>query len=89
MIKNASKQLQSVVEPGSFHHDGNDYSGTILSRDGIRYIVSFLANGRDEPENSAVCFHAMRDTARHDLQSDYHAGAYFRNLTQAIRFARR
>jgi len=48
------------------------------------YIVSFIKNG-----DHASCYHTRRFNDHDDLQSDYHAGSYWDNISQAIRYVKK
>ena len=50
------------------------------------YEVSFRRNGFGE-DPSITCEHTRKLTDKDDSQSDYFAGSYRDNLTQAIKFA--
>lgn len=47
-----------------------------------RYVVSFI-----DQNGSAICINVRRETDHTDLQSDYFAGSWATNITQAIRWA--
>ena len=53
------------------------------------YIVSFLSNGEDRPDNTITCCHTQRVTEKADYNSDYFPGSFWDNLTQAIDAATR
>lgn len=52
-----------------------------------RYIVSFIVNGEDRPDQDTTCFHVKGVNERDELQSDYFCGSYWDTLTKAIRYA--
>ena len=53
-----------------------------------RYVVGFIANGKDEPDNNLTCAHIRRQGDHSNPMTDYHAEQYFDNLSQAIACAR-
>ena len=80
-VKNAMKKLSKY---GTVEHQGSSAWIIINNR-----FVSFLSNGTWDENSSAICFHVRRINDESDIQSDYHAGSFFDNLTQAIRYAMR
>ena len=54
-----------------------------------RYIVSFIVNGEDRPDQDTVCFHVKSVDEHDEPQSDYFPSSYFGTLTAAIRYAER
>jgi hypothetical protein len=71
-IKKLSKH--GIVE----HNNNGQYWAKING-----HIVSFIKNGED----STTCYHTKRIGEYDDPQTDYFAGEYWNNLTQAIRYA--
>lgn len=49
--------------------------------------ISFLPNGQDLPENSAVCLRVRSIYDRDDIQSDYTAGIFVDSMPRAFRLA--
>ena len=78
---NAQKKLTKAgfnveeIRPGFFH----------ASKEACRYVVEYFRNGRDSENITCIC--VRRHDARHDSQSDYHAGSFADTITQAIRWA--
>ena len=50
------------------------------------YIISFSNNGKETETSEAVCFHTRRETDVSDSMTDYFAGTFHDNLTQAVKF---
>lgn len=50
------------------------------------YTVEFACNGRFEPTAEATNFYTKKVGVEDDLQSDYFAGTFHDNLTQAFKF---
>jgi len=75
-IKKAEKLSGSTVRIAG-HLYCFDYKG---------YSISFFQNGRDD---EATNFYTRRDDMQDDHQSDYFAGTFHDNITQAFRFVDR
>lgn len=62
----------------------------IIKKNGCYFVVknnmelSFIKNGGDSDQ--AICFKTRRVNDNDDLMSDYHAGTFWDNLTQAINY---
>ena len=80
-VKNAIKKLSKL---GTVEHNGQQgwvhYKG---------WSVSFLSNGAWSETTNITCEKARRLDDHNDIQSDYSAGSFFDNLTQAVRFVKR
>jgi hypothetical protein len=50
------------------------------------YRISFYPNGRIADDVEATNFYTKRDDLRDDYNSDYFAGTFHDNITQAFRF---
>lgn len=50
------------------------------------YIISFQNNGRFTETSEAVCFYTRNEKFDDDYQTDYFAGTFHENLTQAVKF---
>jgi len=74
---NAAKKLTkagfSVDEfhPGAFH----------ASKESTKYVIEYFRNGRSD-EITCICVRRRDD--HHDSQTDYSAGSWAKNITQAI-----
>jgi hypothetical protein len=63
----------------------NDDEGSIrASKADCKYVIEYFRNGRSE---EIVCINVRRPSDNHDSQSDYFAGIWADNITQAIRLA--
>jgi len=51
------------------------------------YIISFSNNGRLTETSEAVCFYTRHEDLKDDSLSDYFAGSFHDNLTQAVKYA--
>lgn len=77
---NAAKKLQkagfNVSEPrsGQFH----------CSSPSTKYVIEYFRNGSSD---SIACINVRRVNDKHDSQSDYCAGVWANNITQAIKLA--
>jgi hypothetical protein len=65
-------------------------AGFKVQNNGCQYWVenetnelSFCKNGGDSDQ--AICFNVRRKTDVSDMMTDYHAGAFYPNLSQAMR----
>lgn len=81
-VENAIKKLEkNGFEVEEFKGRGNDkYRGTRGD-----WVISFFRNGGDSGE--AVNFRVRRKDDHDDIMSDYFAGSFTDNITQAIRIA--
>jgi hypothetical protein len=59
----------------------------IARKEGLNTEISFLPNGQDTPETSAVCLRVRNVSDRDDIQSDYCAGVFADSMAQALRLA--
>jgi hypothetical protein len=59
----------------------------VATKQGVKNVISFLPNGQDLPENSAVCLRVRNVSDRDDMQSDYTAGVFVDSMAQAFRLA--
>jgi hypothetical protein len=50
------------------------------------YEVSFRPNGALTPDASITCEHTRQIGEESDINSDYFAGSYWNNLTQALKY---
>jgi hypothetical protein len=77
-IKNAIKKLEKF---GKVTEQAGEWRAVRAG-----YEVSFLRNGRGD---EATCYRTRRVTDHDDSQSDYFAGSFWPNITQAIAHAGR
>ena len=78
-IANATKKLEKAgftVEKISNLHRA--------SHAATKYVVEFFKNGS---EDSVVCINVRTLSDKHDSQTDYAAGVWANNITQAIKLA--
>jgi beta-lactam-binding protein with PASTA domain len=81
-IANAIKKLER--NGWTVSHTDRHY---VANKEGVRNVISFLPNGKDLPENSAVCLRVRNLSDRDDMQSDYTAGVFVDSMAQALRLA--
>lgn len=77
------KLANAIKKLGTFAPVAEENGRYYATRNG--HTISFLKNGVD----GITCCHSRRNSEKDDLQSDYFAGSYFDNLTQAINFTLR
>lgn len=80
-IKNAIRKL----EKSGYLVSGSGSTGFRAVKSGLSYVVEFRQNGGGSEE--VVCIRVRHVVDIDDSQSDYSAGAWFGNITQAIKFA--
>lgn len=80
-IKNALKKLSKV---GKVEIYGGK-AQTVLNN----YVISFQSNGGWNEDHSAICFKAQSVNDPNEIESGYHGGNFFDNLTQAIKYVQR
>lgn len=80
-IINAIKKLEKAGFKVS--KDGSQHTGV---KSGLDYIIEFYQNGR---EDSLACINVRRPDDLSDAMTDYSAGTFCDNITQAIRLASR
>ncbi len=79
-IANAVKKLEKASgKKVEKDERSNEYYVIIKKK-----VVSFMKNGMSD---DAVCFYVRNENLHDDIQTDYFAGSFFRNLTQAINYA--
>jgi len=78
-ISNAIKKLEKNGFKVS--KDGIQHTGAKL---GLSYIIEFYQNGR---EDSIACIKVRHPADLDDSMTDYSAGTFCDNITQAIRLA--
>jgi hypothetical protein len=81
-IANAIKKLER--NGWAVRHWERQY---IARKDGLNTEISFLPNGQDLPDNSAVCLRVRNVSDLDDIQSDYCAGSFCDSMAQALRLA--
>ena len=78
-LASAIKKIEKRLGKGCVHVDGRKawvhHNGQVLS---------FWVNGGDE--NYCSSWHTRRENDHSDIQTDYFAGTYHDNLTQALRW---
>ena len=79
-----AKAARKLAKHGEVRRTGTQYWARIGT-----CVVSFLPNGEDKPEATALNFHCRDVNDRHDMSTDYHAGSYFDTITAAIAAAHR
>ena len=78
-IKNGLKKLAKLGKVERNEHEAwVVYNG---------WVISFMPNGSWADDSNIVCVNKRRANDIDDPQSDYSAGGFYRNLSQAIRFA--
>lgn len=75
LTTNAIKKLKALP---NFKDDGRQLSAQVGS-----YVVSCYRNG-GPTATTVTCFHTQHVADKSDMMTDYHAGTYWDNLTQAI-----
>ena len=78
-IANAIKKLEKAGFTVNQHGNTRRASHPLT-----KYVVEFLKNGS---EDSVTCINVRTLDDKHDSQSDYCAGVWANNITQAIRLA--
>ena len=81
-VKNAIKKLSKL---GEVHVNGVNEHYVFYKG----HVISFFPNGSAAPENNITCEHVKRVGEKDDPNSDYLAGSFFDNLTQAISYVER
>lgn len=72
--KSGFKVTNSITNPGIY----------TAEKDGLKRFINFYSNGGTDD----ICIIDLRTKGREDdLQSDYHAGTFCDNISQAIRYA--
>jgi hypothetical protein len=71
--RNADKQLGKL---GTVHIERNEHYAKVG-----RYYIGFY-----DQDGEAICIHTRPEWDHDELQSDYDAHSYWRNLTRAIRY---
>jgi hypothetical protein len=87
-VSNALKRLEKAAGNITIHKRDDGTPWLVTAKFGRR-IVEFLANGRWSPDASITCIRVRRENDHDDSMTDYFAGSWMRNLTQAIRLAKR
>jgi hypothetical protein len=80
-LKNAIKKLS---KHGEVKQDGNLFYAKVG-----KHAVEFMANGRIDEATTITCIRARRINDLDDSMSDYSAGVWCDNLTQAISLAQK
>lgn len=77
---NAIKKAEKIT--GQKSQSTNPYSYNYKG-----FVIEFYKNGHG-PENEveAVCFYTRRENEKDDIMTDYFAGIFHDNLSQAIKF---
>ena len=72
--------IKKLAKFGKVEKCGGQYSAIINSNE-----VSFRVNGRED-EDSSICVIYVRPVhMEDDVMTDYFAGTFYRNLTQALK----
>lgn len=80
-LRNAIKKLEKF---GTIENNGSLYYARIENS-----VVEFMRNGREEDECNITCIRVRGIKDEDDTMTDYFAGVWCDNLTQAIRIASR
>lgn len=78
-LKRALNKLGKVT---TVKNNGNLYWGVINNT-----VVEFIVNGKHEDDNDIMCIRVRGCNDKDDFMTDYCAGVWCDNLSQAIRLA--
>ena len=86
-ITNGIKKLTKLGKVN--RNDCGEYSVIVNGADNKNRVVSFMVNGREEPGANLCCINVRRTNDHSDSMTDYSAGSFYPNLSQAINSALR
>jgi hypothetical protein len=76
-IKKAEKLSGKKIQKNSVNQFFVDYKN---------YTISFFCNGRLEAGAESTCFYTKKHGTHDDMTTDYFAGTFHENITQAFKF---
>ena len=81
-VTNGIKKLSKLGKVEK--NDCGEYWVIVKDSEGKERNISFMVNGREEPGANLCCINVRRTNDHSDSMTDYSAGSFYPNLSQAI-----